>query len=237
MSEVSKEIFLENYSKAIRRGDAAAFVGAGMSVSSGFVDWKNLLRPFAEEVGLSIEKENDYLSVAQYFYNKKRNRNQITQAIKVNFQSTLLGENESVRKFAKLDIRTVWTTNYDHVLEEAYLECGKKSDVKIHNSNMTLYDEDAAVTVYKMHGDITCPDETVLMKDEYETYFNKRKNFVTTLKGHLQTKTFMFVGYSFSDPNINYILAWVKQLSEGNTRTHYWMLASGLFSHGAAGLN
>jgi hypothetical protein len=35
-------VFITKYSKAIKEGYAAVFVGAGLSHGSGYVDWKNL---------------------------------------------------------------------------------------------------------------------------------------------------------------------------------------------------
>lgn len=222
MAEKRMADFIREYAAAINRGDAAAFLGAGMSVPSGFVDWKGLLSGLAEEIGLSVEKEQDLLAVAQYYVNEKNNRVKVSQTIKNEF-SLAKQENKSIAAFSKLDIRTVWTTNYDHVIEEAYESAGKRVDVKKSNADLVLYDEDASVCIYKMHGDVSCPEDTVLLKDEYENFFNLRKGFVTTLKGHLLSKTFLFVGYRFADPDINSILSWIRQLSEGSHRCHYWI--------------
>ena len=57
-SVVKKQKFLQEYIKAIRDGNAALFAGAGLSRPSGFVDWKELLRPLAEDIGLNIEDED-----------------------------------------------------------------------------------------------------------------------------------------------------------------------------------
>lgn len=51
----NKKAFLREYIKAIRDVNAALFAGAGLSRPSGFVDWKELLRPLAEDIGLNIE--------------------------------------------------------------------------------------------------------------------------------------------------------------------------------------
>ena len=63
--------FIDKYSIAIQEGHAALFAGAGLSIPSGFVNWAELLRPFANEINLSIDREHDYLSIAQYYYNEK----------------------------------------------------------------------------------------------------------------------------------------------------------------------
>ena len=67
---VLRDTFIRKYTQAIREGNAGIFAGAGLSRASGYVDWKNLLRPLAKEVELDIEKEKDLLSVAQYYRNE-----------------------------------------------------------------------------------------------------------------------------------------------------------------------
>ena len=44
MPELSQEQFLKEYSRAVADGNAAMFIGAGMSVGSDMVDWRGLLR-------------------------------------------------------------------------------------------------------------------------------------------------------------------------------------------------
>ena len=63
---VKKTELIRKYVKAIQEGNAAVFAGAGLSRPSGFVDWKGLLRPLAEDIDLDVDKEKDLLSVAQF---------------------------------------------------------------------------------------------------------------------------------------------------------------------------
>lgn len=72
-----------------------------------------------------------------------------------------------------------------------------------------------------MHGDKDLPDEAVLIKDDYETYQDKKELFATALRGDLLSKTFLFIGFSFDDPNLEYILGRIKVLLKDNTPTHY----------------
>lgn len=72
-----------------------------------------------------------------------------------------------------------------------------------------------------MHGDVLFPNDTVLIKEDYETYRINREPFTTILKGHLLSKTFLFLGFSFEDPNLSNILGWIKNLLGANVREHY----------------
>mgnify|MGYP000835844399 CR=1 FL=1 len=73
--------FKRAYSKAVKDNYAAIFAGAGLSMSSGFVDWKGLLKDLAKEIKLDVEKESDLVEVAQYYCNEKQGRNEINQKI------------------------------------------------------------------------------------------------------------------------------------------------------------
>ena len=75
--------------------------------------------------------------------------------------------------------------------------------------------------VYKMHGDISEPSKTVLIKDDYEKYHLSRAAFITALTGDLVSKTFLFLGFSFNDPNIDYMLSRIRTSYDINMRTHY----------------
>lgn len=72
-----------------------------------------------------------------------------------------------------------------------------------------------------MHGDVDLPQEAVISKDDYERYSDKNSLFVTALRGDLVSKTFLFVGFSFEDPNLESILGKVNILLGDNKREHY----------------
>ena len=77
-----------------------------------------------------------------------------------------------------------------------------------------------------MHGDKDSLDEVVLIKDDYERYYKKHKQFLSALTGDLISKTFLFVGFSFQDPNLDYILSRVRVEYEQNARQHYAIMKS-----------
>ena len=49
----------------------------------------------------------------------------------------------------------------------------------------------------------------------------KRPLFTTALQGDLVAKTFLFIGFSFDDPNLEYILGRIRILLGQNQRDHY----------------
>jgi hypothetical protein len=72
-----------------------------------------------------------------------------------------------------------------------------------------------------MHGDVSLPDKAILTKDDYEGYNEDRLLYTTALQGDLVAKTFLFIGFSFDDPNLEYILSRIRILLGHNQRNHY----------------
>lgn len=213
--------FIDRYVKEIRNNNAAIFAGAGFSKSAGYVDWKNLLKNIAEELGLDVEKEYDLVSLAQYCYNKNGNRSIINDVIYEEFTKEK-GIDENHRILARLPIFTYWTTNYDSLIEDALKENQRIVDVKYHNKHLSVTKPHRDAVVYKMHGDVSNPDETILIKDDYEKYYRVHAQFLTALNGDLISKTFLFIGFSFTDPNIDYILSRIRiDYDSQNNRQHY----------------
>lgn len=217
---VSRDRLIEKFTLAIREGNAGIFAGAGLSRASGYVDWKNFLRPLAKEVGLDIEKEKDFLSIAQYYRNESGTRGSINQEILTAFNAEA-GENENIEIISRLPISTYWTTNYDKLIEKELEKRNRKVDVKIDSDQLSniLMDRDAIV--YKMHGDVDHPANAVLTKDDYILYDKKRPLFRTILKGDLISKRLLFIGFSFEDPNLDYILDQIHALLDENVAEHY----------------
>lgn len=211
--------FIRDYIAEINSGDAAIFAGAGLSASAGFVNWKELLRDLATELNLDIEKEHDLISVAQYHFNKFK-RSKINNKI-INEFSTLKVGSENHKILSRIGIDTFWTTNYDQLIERTLESEGKTVEIKIRQEDFSRNIKKKDAIVYKMHGDKNSPDEAVLTKDDYETYNDKKELFSTALRGDLLSKTFLFIGFSFDDPNLEYILGRIKILLKDNTPTHY----------------
>nr|VFK80860.1 MAG: SIR2-like domain-containing protein [Candidatus Kentron sp. SD] len=216
--------FIKRYAEALASGDAALFAGAGLSRAAGYVDWRELLREIAVDLELDIDRESDLVALAQYHWNEKRGtRWRLNQAI-VDKLSDVATPTRIHRILARLPISTAWTTNYDRLLERAFEDAGKVVDLKLSQENLVHTRRGRDVVLYKMHGCVTQPHKAVITKDDYEQYGNTRPLFVESLKGDLIGKTFLFFGFSFTDPNIDYILSRVRILLGANVREHFCVM-------------
>jgi NAD-dependent SIR2 family protein deacetylase len=175
-SEISKEVFLRDFGRELAERNAVLFVGAGLSRPAGFVDWRELLREIASDLGLDIDLETDLLSVAQFHENQTGNRGKLNQTLLDEFtKGAAPTRNHTL--LASLPVESIWTTNYDTLIEDALKAIGRRPNVKHSTRQLGGRVRVADVTVLKMHGDISLPDEAVLTRDDYEEYGRTRQLF------------------------------------------------------------
>lgn len=223
---MEKSRFIDLYLKDLREGNAAIFAGAGLSVSAGFVNWRELLRDIAAELNLNIDRESDFVAIAQYHVNSKgQNRGQLNKVILEEFPAEK-SPTECHRILARLPISTWWTTNYDKLIETALTDEGRVADIKYQVDQLAHTKPNRNVTVFKMHGDVEHPSDVVLTRDDYEKYAFKRGAFLNALTGDLTSKTFLFIGFSFTDPNLERVLAQIRYRFAENQRPHYALFKS-----------
>ena len=91
------------------------------------------------------------------------------------------------------------------------------------SDQLAMVRPDRDAVVYKMHGDVNHAARAVLTKEDYMFYEKNRPLFRTLLKSDLLTKHFLFVGFSFNDPNIDFIMGQISTFLGENTGTHYWL--------------
>ncbi len=213
------DLFIQRFLNELEENNVAIFAGAGLSSSAGYVNWKELIRPLADELELDVDEEHDLVGVAQYYLNDN-GRNRISQQLMNNI-ATAKEPTKNHDVLSRLPIKTFWTTNYDKLIEKSLEKSGKIVDVKYTNNHLALTKQKRNAIVYKMHGDIDHPDSAILTKDDYEKYALKKAPYITALSGDLVSKTFLFIGFSFTDPNLDYIMARVRVYFEEHQRQHY----------------
>lgn len=217
------EIFIRDYVKDLNGGTASIFAGAGLSVPAGFVNWSQLMEEIAQDLGLVVEQESDLVSLAQFHVNENGTRSKINRKIIEEFtehaEETL---NHNI--IARLPISSIWTTNYDALIEQAFAKENKVADVKYTNKQLLNNRPKRDVVIYKMHGDANHSSEAILTKEDYEQYHQTHEPFIHALSGELTTKTFLFIGFSFTDPNLDYVLSRLNFRFTKDKKQHYCLV-------------
>lgn len=220
---MDKKVLIKKYCEALNEGRAAIFAGAGLSAPAGFVNWPGLLKDVAEELNFKIEPHTNLVELAQYYVNETKSTHELSSAILNKFPSTAEpGVNHEI--LASLPIDVYWTTNFDKLIEKALQKADKVYDVKSLPSSLAVSKNGSQVTVYKMHGDVDNSDKTILTRDQFEQYPYTHQAFLNNFNYDLTNRTFLFMGLSFDDPNLKYVLKYARYLYKENQRTHYYLL-------------
>ena len=210
--EESKRI-IQNSSK---NNKLVIFVGAGISANSGIPMWKSIIDKIRRKTDISDE-ENDYLKIAQYYYNS-RDKKEYYEFLEseLNVDSK---PNEIHDKLLELNPYHIITTNYDELIEKQANQKGMFYDVVSKDSDLPYTPNNKMII--KMHGDFKNRN-IVFKEDDYLSYSQNFKLIETYIKSLLSTHTILFVGYSLSDPDIQYIFQWVKDiLGKDLTRPYF----------------
>jgi hypothetical protein len=65
------------------------------------------------------------------------------------------------------------------------------------------------------------PAEVVIAKDDYELFRRARPGFLQALAGQLVTKQMLFLGFSFTDPNLAHLFASIREAFKDDGPEHY----------------
>ena len=112
---IQKAELINEFSQKAAENKAAYFIGAGISIPYGLPDFENLIRELAKgRIDLKIKPnhhdKSPILKQIQCRFNIPYNKN----------KSTYLDS------IAKSNVSTIWTTNFDTLIEQSLEYCGKK---------------------------------------------------------------------------------------------------------------
>lgn len=222
---LTKNQFIKEYSKSLQEGKASLFIGSGISRKSGYARWKDILKECAEEIELNVEKESqDLITLAQFYVNDK-NRTKINQTISDYFKDSNGDITEVHKKLCSFPVKSIWTTNYDTLIERSLASLDINYSVLTDDKSYTSILRNAKILVHKIHGDVKIPSECIITRSDYESYEKKHDIVLSELKGEMCANSFLFLGYSFSDTDIQHILSKIRLIyQENNPQRHYCIM-------------
>lgn len=204
---------------AMQEGQLVLFVGAGASVDAGMPLWNAAVSQISEKLGLENDSDKiDNLVIPQYYYNL-RGRKEYTQLIREIFHyNEKLYPGAIQDAIIRFRAKTIITTNYDHLIEQAAENKGEFLYVVSQDSDLPY--RKSGKELIKMHGDFE-HDNFVLKEDDYLHYHKNFKLIENYVKSLIGTKTVLFVGYSLSDPDVKHIFSWVKEILDEHFQKAY----------------
>lgn len=192
----------------LARGNAVLFAGAGLSTAAGLPGWVDLVRPLAEAVDNPLPPDpyitSDHLLDATQYYENAKGRHALISYLQEQLDTTLQQPSPNHALLARLPVQTIFTTNYDDLIERSLQAAQRRYNPITRESQLPQWSKDRLQLV-KLNGDLRQPDTIVITRNDYNTYFERHRLLVERLRSDLVTATFLFLGYSLTDPDFNLI--------------------------------
>jgi len=197
----------------IEAGKCVPFIGAGFSIN-GIVrgggtmpDWAGLTTNLAGTVGASRDIGGPAIASA---FEKSYGRVQLIEAIRTALHIDRVEPGDAHKALIQLPFDTIYTTNFDLLLEDSLLQAHKPFRSIVGELQMPFHGGPLTTTVIKMHGDLRHEEHIIVTTEDYDRYLENYPMIATHLSAQLITRTALYIGYSLSDPDFLNIRKVVK---------------------------
>ena len=208
---------LLNIQRASRENRLVIFVGAGVSMNSSVPSWNQLTNRMKAELPNEFSEETDALKIAQ-IYKDSRGHKEYMDKVKDILLYNKAVSNPLHKSILALNPCHIITTNYDDLIEQEL----SKEFLQYHiiREDKDIPQMACPNTLVKMHGDYVT-DNIVLTEDDY---YNYKENFPLTrafVQSLFASKLILFVGFSFADLNLKFILNELKNILSDKMQRPY----------------
>jgi hypothetical protein len=201
------------------------FVGAGASMSVSWAggtkrgpSWRQMVDKAASLLGASdpnlLRLRGTDLQILEYFKIVNGNLAPLTNWLSNEFASAT--DDDIIRspihaELVQLERCSIYyTTNYDNFIERALQKAGRPAHITA--TELNISHDRSHVEVVKFHGDFNHPDQMVLSESHYMNRMRLESAMDFKLRADILGRAVLFIGYSFRDPNVDYIFHIVNQL-------------------------
>jgi tetratricopeptide (TPR) repeat protein len=217
------------------------FVGAGLSMTFGFKSWKDYLLHHAEAWGIKDDIDallkNDAYEEAASLLQQAMGTHAFGHALENDFGPHRLASfkvNKALSALPHLSEGPVITTNYDHILEKAFLQLGQPFSQIAVGAMISATQravEKSAHALFKLHGDATEESNRILTLKEYAQHygdvggkgFDQSLPLPKILMRLMSNTPLLFIGCSLSaDRTLKLLAEITEKLSHGG---HYAIVA------------
>jgi hypothetical protein len=185
-----------------------AFVGSGPSCGAGLPNWADLLRRIAEEVGLYDEVgphiESGRLVDAAQFLSKERTEGGIQERVAKVIRHASADPGPLHRLIVGLPFAGIITTNYDLLLTKA--DTARRFQLPITYQTSGLRNHIHEPFLLHLHGHVNDPETIILTRRGYDHILLENEKVQHFVEAVFHTRTVLFIGFGFADPNVDAIL-------------------------------
>lgn len=241
-THIEKEVALDTLTDHFKQGSGSFFLGAGASYEAGLPSWGGLMKEMCEQLESvpAVEPElkdsckrmladkAKWLSLASIL--KRKLGTAFVDYIDQRFCDEKLEPTSIQKLIASMEWQYIATTNYDDLMEAAYSEhhLGKK------RIDGLTYDRpgDIASYYYKKkkfvlycHGRARTDAENLVISDtDYRQHIQLQIGYRSILQTLFTSTSFLFVGASFTDPDIRLLMGFLHDAFHKNTPPQFALI-------------
>ncbi|MDF1723278.1 MAG: SIR2 family protein [Alcanivorax sp.] len=213
-----KETLPTDLIEAVKAEKVILFLGAGCSINAGMPSWKSLVVSLLNKLEkydrnlttLIPPLENDLISPLDILDklaadHKEKIYNHLYETLKRKDQENFYLQ----KKLANLSSKII-TTNFDKTLEES-----TNNEIRVISSisNYSMAQlRDIDSYIFKAHGDIEAPDKCAIFSSDYDQLYRSDGMFHEIMRNLIATHTFLFVGFSLTDPYFNRLFDMISNI-------------------------
>lgn len=211
---------------AARKRTILPFIGSGFSknINPNFPNWDEAIKKATELLKLDynvVKILSDNMQFAEYFDIEQDGIDKLIKPLEKILDDELNNKIEMSEPhllLPYLDCSTIYTTNWDGWIERGFdnkkFPYSKIVDVKdlvnpkminSHYINPAKKLRYPQTRIIKFHGDFSETKSIIIKESHYFNRFDFEDPLDLQLRAEIIGKSVLFIGYSFSDPNIKYL--------------------------------
>lgn len=179
------------------------FFGAGSSVQSGAPSVSDILGNMSSSFGIP----NDYsLAEMSSLVEEKCGRHRLIEELR-----RLISKARPTGSLLNVPLypwRSIYTTNYDELIEQSYDRNNSELSVYSSNFDFTIHGKPSSTKLYKLHGtvseDVTSGHQSrmIITEGDYDLAREYREFLLQTLSADMAHSNLIIIGYSLGDAHI-----------------------------------
>jgi hypothetical protein len=214
-----------------RRGGITPFVGAGMSMPSGYPSWTAFLYRALSETRVPHDEFNELINNGKYEEAAEALHGDLPPGFFLEQVENEFGADHEVsgpiQKIPYLFNGAVITTNFDDVLTKVYRSANSAFTEVLEGADAIEFPRalgENSKVLLKLHGKANSSRKRVLTKSEYDRHYQDDKTLENIIEA-ISTNSLLFIGCSLTvDRTLQCLKRIVDRKGVENTPRHYAFL-------------
>jgi hypothetical protein len=212
-------IDVDTLTRTLQPNGTVLFFGSGSSIPSGAPSAKDLQELF--EVRFKVPADRYSLSEqTSIIENQTHDRRRLISTLREKFDKLI--PTGSILNVPLYDWKSVFTTNYDKLLEDSYARRGRALASYSSNFDFGQRTDPTALQLFKLHGTIDQDisdghhARIVLTQGDYDLVHDYREYLYDRFKSDLSASQLVIIGHSLSDPDIRDVVERAHQINRSS---------------------